>query len=161
MSPETLRECLKLKAVARAGWTHVGVENPESVAAHSWGMAFLALILCPPELDRERVLALAILHDLPEVRVGDLTPRDGVSKEEKAQRETQAAEALFQSQPELLTLFREYAGQTTPEARFVHALDRLDMGLQAQIYAEAGFDTAEFLTSARAGAGSLAEILSF
>lgn len=151
MEPRLLLESLGLKDVDRAGWLRVGVARPESVAAHSWGMAYLALALCPPDLDLGRVLALAVLHDLPEVRVGDLTPHDGVSREEKAAREAEAADALFAGRPELRALWLEYVAVQTPEARFVHALDKLDMGLQALRYAETGVDTSEFVASALRG----------
>lgn len=149
--PRGLREALGLKAVDRAGWLRVGVERPESVAAHSWGIAWLALALCPAHLDLRRVLALAVLHDLPEVRVGDLTPHDGVDKTEKRRREREAAEALFAGRADLLELWLEYEDNTSPEARFVHALDKLDMGLQAEIYGQAGRDTREFTLSALQG----------
>lgn len=143
-----LLEGMALKALDRAGWLRVGVERPESVAAHSWGVALLALLRCPPDLDLSRVLALALIHDLPEVRAGDITPHDGLSREEKARREEEAARGIFAAHPALLALWREYAENQTPEARYVHALDRLDMGLQAQVYADR-HETAEFLVSAR------------
>ena len=71
---DTLMAYLGLKDVLRQGWVNAGVEAPESVAAHSWGMAVLALKLCPEELNLEHVLKLCLVHDLPEVIVGDLTP---------------------------------------------------------------------------------------
>ena len=73
---DDLMAYLGLKDVLRQGWVNAGVKAPESVAAHSWGMAILALKLCPPELNLERVLTLCLVHDLPEVVVGDLTPSD-------------------------------------------------------------------------------------
>ena len=146
--PAGLVEALNLKGVDRAGWLRVGVPRPESVAAHSWGIAWLALALCPPALDLRRILAMAILHDLPEVRVGDLTPHDGVDRATKHAAEREAAEALFAGRPDLLELWHEYERQESAEARFVHGLDKLDMGLQAGIYASHGVDTAEFVKSA-------------
>lgn len=148
-----LVEALGLKAVDRAGWLRVGVPRPESVAAHSWGMALLALLDCPEELDRERVLALCIVHDLPEVRVGDITPHDGLSKAAKAAREAAAADALLAAHPALRALVAEYAAGESAEARYVRALDKVDMALQAEVYAAAGHPTAEFVRSARARLG--------
>ena len=52
---EQLLQMLQLKDVERTGWVRAGVNKPESVAAHSWGMATLALKLCPKELDLSRV----------------------------------------------------------------------------------------------------------
>jgi putative hydrolase of HD superfamily len=141
------REAMALKDVDRAGWKRIGVTHPESVAAHSWGVALLALLRCPPGLDREKLLAMAILHDLAEVRVGDLTPHDGVPREEKHRREREAMDALLAHRPDLRAIWDEAEAGVSAEARFLKDLDRADMGLQAERYTDAGFDTSEFLAS--------------
>lgn len=150
-----LNEALGLKAVARAGWLRVGVGAPESVAAHGWGVAWLVLALCPAGVDRGRALAIAVLHDLAEVRVGDLTPHDPVSREEKRAREAAAMAELLRPLPnaaELLALWEEYESGSTAEGRLVKACDRLDMALQARRYAaDLGTDPRDFLASALAG----------
>ena len=145
-----LLEAVALKALDRAGWRRVGLEPVESVAAHSWGVAWLVALCCPPALNRERALLLALVHDLPEVRVGDITPADGVPKAEKHRLERAAADAMLAHQPELLSAWAEYAAQQTAEARFVHELDRLDMGLQAlaEQRRPGAPDLSEFLVSA-------------
>ncbi len=140
-----LAEALALKDLDRAGWKRVGVSRPESVAAHSWSMALAALLRCPADLDRGRVLAMAILHDLAEVRVGDITPHDGVPREEKKRREREAAAALFAGHPELLALWTEADLGQSPEARYLKELDNLDMGFQAERYMTRGHDVSEFL----------------
>ena len=148
---ELARLATLLKEVDRAGWKRVGIDRPESVAAHSWGVALLALLRCPPELDRQKLLAMAILHDLAELRVGDLTPHDGVAKAEKHRRERAAMDELLAHRPDLRALWDEAEEGRTPEARLLKDLDRADMGVQAERYAELGFETAEFLRSAAEG----------
>ncbi len=147
-----LLEAVALKRLDRAGWVRRGVSSPESVAAHAWGVSWLVLALLPPELDRERALTYAVLHDLPEVRVGDLMPSDGVSRDEKRRREHAALDGLLAPLPHgesLRAAFTAYEAQSDPEARFVRQLDRLDMAIQAVAYAqEAGIDPREFLDSA-------------
>jgi putative hydrolase of HD superfamily len=147
-----LLEAVGLKDVTRAGWARRGVAPSESVAAHSWGVAWLALVLCPAGVDRGRALAIALVHDLAEVRVGDLTPHDGVPKAEKHRREVEALSALVAPLPnaaEIAALWAEYAAGATPEARLVRACDKLDMALQAQRYAQdRGADTRELIDSA-------------
>lgn len=138
---DALKEALGLKDVVRAGWVLAGVKNPESVAAHSWGMALLAIELCPPELNLARVLTLCVLHDLAEVRVGDITPHDGVSGEEKHRRESEAIQAFGMN---AISAFEEYEAQVTPESQFVKRLDKMDMALQAEIYEAQGLDLSEF-----------------
>ena len=142
---EDLMTYLGLKDVLRQGWVNAGVESPESVAAHSWGMAILALKLCPANLNLEHVLKLCLVHDLPEVIVGDLTPQDDVST--KSADERAAMERLA---PEWVSLFDEYENQTTPEAVFVKTLDKLDMALQAKVYMRrSDLNLEQFIESAR------------
>ena len=142
---EELRQLLQLKDVKRQGWLNAGVNDPESVAAHSWGMAVLALRLCPPELDLVKVLKLCLLHDLPEIIVGDLTPHDDRST--KAEDEHGAMKSLA---PQWLDIFEEYEANRSPESLFVHQMDKLDMALQAGIYEESsGIDLGDFVESAR------------
>ena len=142
---EELLDLLRLKDVTRQGWVNAGVPSPESVAAHSWGMAILALRLCPPELDLTRVLALCLVHDLPEIIVGDLTPQDDRST--KAQDEHAAMVNLA---PQWVDFFEEYETNNTPEAVFARRLDKLDMGLQAGLYTErTGLNLEAFVESAR------------
>ena len=142
---DELKEILGLKNVLRAGWVRAGIKSPESVAAHSWGMSMLALNLAPKELDLTRVLSLCIVHDIPEVRVGDLTPHDDTST--KAEDELNA---MTQMAPEWVGLFEEYEQGKTPEAKFVKQLDKLDMALQAEIYqSEFEIPLNEFIESAR------------
>ena len=142
---DTLREWLGLKDLPRTGWVRSGVQEPESVAAHSWGMAVLALHFAPKDLDMAKVLAMCIIHDLPEVRVGDLTPHDDVRN--KAELE---ASAMSELAPEWLGLFHEYESGHSEEAKFVKQIDKLDMGLQASIYqSRQELDLSEFTNSAR------------
>ena len=142
---DELKEILGLKNVLRAGWVRAGIESPESVAAHSWGMSMLALKLAPKELDLARILSLCIVHDIPEVRVGDLTPHDDTST--KAEDELNAMKEMA---PEWVGLFEEYEQGQTPEAKFVKQLDKLDMALQAEIYqSKSAISLGEFIESAR------------
>ena len=150
---DVLIEALRLKSLPRAGWERRGVERPESVASHSWGVAWLVLALAPSDLDRGRALAYATLHDLAEVRTGDLTPADGVPPDVKARRERAAFAdiARHAGAPALLDLWDAYEAKADRESRFVRELDRLDMALQALAYRRAGAQgMREFLESADA-----------
>ena len=147
-SREALIEALGLKGVVRAGWIRAGVKNPESVAAHSWGMAMLATQLCPGDLIFQSVLELGILHVVAEVSVGDITPHDGIAPEEKHRQET---EAIQEMGIEASAIFEEYEAQETPESQFVRYLDKLDMALQAEIYESQNLDLSEFKKAAEEG----------
>lgn len=149
---DLLLEAIALKQLPRSGWVRAGVPRPESVASHSWGVSFLIVTLLPEELDLQRALAYGCLHDVPEIRVGDITPHDGVTPEDKRHRETEAMHALCAPLPaRVQKLWDAYEAQADPEARFVKELDRLDMALQAVVYHQQyGLDLQEFLESAQA-----------
>lgn len=132
---------LRLKALYRQGWLQreVPQDQTESVADHSFGTALLALLLCPPELDKLKVLEIALLHETGECVIGDLTPWDNLSDEEKNEMEQAAVEKILKSLPDgkrLISLWQEFEYETTAEGRFVRQLDKLEMGLQAEIYAK-------------------------
>ena len=140
---------MHLKALPRAGWVRVGIENPESVAAHSWGLAMLCLEWAPKSrtpLNLNKVLQLALIHDLPEVLTGDITPHDGVSTLKKHQLEQDAAQKIMPLH--LYEIWKEYMDNQTPEAHFVHQMDKIDMAIQAIVYRDEQ-NTDEFIDSAR------------
>src|SRR2546423_2139719 len=73
----TLIELQRLKRLERTGWTLRGLPNgTESVAAHSFGVSVTAMLLADEiksrglDVDIERVLKMALLHDWAETRVG-------------------------------------------------------------------------------------------
>ncbi|KQC11996.1 MAG: hypothetical protein APR54_10220 [Candidatus Cloacimonas sp. SDB] len=131
---------LKLKALYRQGWLQRNVPEVkcESVADHSFGTALLALLLCPPELDKLKVLEISLLHETGESIIGDLTPTSNISEKEKSRLEQEAVKKIFRNLPDgdrLLSVWQEFEFGTSPEGRFVRQLDKLEMGLQAEIYA--------------------------
>jgi putative hydrolase of HD superfamily len=136
----TLLEALGLKELDRAGWLRKGIESPESVAAHSWGVAWLVSALCPPSVDRGHAVEMAVVHDVAEVRVGDITPVDGVSEADKEASERAAIQALTGplgfAGTRVVGLWEEYEAQVTDESRFVRLCDKLDMALQSVAYSE-------------------------
>lgn len=143
---QQLLQLMSLKSLNRSGWQRVGIEGPESVASHSWGMSALALRLCPENLDLSKVLSLCIIHDIPEIIVGDLTPEDDCTNKAKDEHN-----AMTQIAPQWLDLFEEYESGETAEAKFVKQIDKLDMALQAMVYRnEQAIDTSQFIESARA-----------
>ncbi len=140
-----MREWMKLKQLLRTGWVRSGVESPESVASHSWGMAILAMKLCPGNLNKTRVIEMCIVHDLPEIIVGDLTPLD-----DQTNKHNDEIKAMNKLAPFWLDLLLEYEEQRTEESKFVKYLDKLDMAYMARLYEEQqGLDLEEFVTSAR------------
>ncbi|MFA5593869.1 MAG: HD family hydrolase [Trueperaceae bacterium] len=132
---------LPLKDEPRTGWVQHGVQDAESVAAHSWGTAYLCLLFAEQAgVDRAKAVEIAVLHDLAEARTGDvaarLDPLDRtVSEAHKSASELAAMEELLP--PELGDLhaaWLAYEERSTPEAVFVRDMNLLDMCLQGVKY---------------------------
>lgn len=154
---EVYYEFNHLKQLYRQGWLKRGIpkEQCESVAEHTLGVAILALFISDsafPELDRGRVLRMALLHDFGEIYAGDIIPGDEIPAEQKHRLEFEAVAQVFTKLPqgdEYLAVWQEYETGLTPEARFVKQIDRLEMALQASIYQRQGYsEMQDFFASA-------------
>jgi len=147
-----------LKRLVRTGWRQRGVPEPESVAAHSWGVALLTLLRAEQrraageDLDVLAAVRMALLHDLPECGTGDLTPAQRaalfgadptVAKAAQRDAERRVLDALLADAPAALragwtAAWETYRAGATPEARLVHDADALDAALQAARYRAEG-----------------------
>jgi len=129
----------KLKHLPRTGWLRYNIDKPETVAAHSWQMAMMAIKLsetvAKDTYNMEKVIKLCLCHDMGESIIGDITPRD-VRYADKKQIEQQAIEKIAEESDftELKALFAEYEANQTPEAELANDLDKLDMFAQALDY---------------------------
>lgn len=79
----------KLKTQTRTGWVRESVDGRvESIADHMYRMAILSLLSEEDqELDVGKCVQLAVVHDLAEATVGDITPFDGITKAQKQKLE--------------------------------------------------------------------------
>lgn len=125
---EFLFEVGMLKRTPRSGWQFLGT-NCESVAEHSFRTAVIALVLArfDDTLDADRMLRMALLHDLPEARTGDL---NYMNQKYVRVDEQSAAADMAEGLPvgdEILDLLAEYRDQATAEAVVVRDADNLEM----------------------------------
>jgi putative hydrolase of HD superfamily len=132
-----------LDRVPRSGYLMRGVPDGESVAEHSFHLALLVRMLAArePAVDAGRAVELALVHDLAEVRIGDLprTALDYLPAEAKHAAERRAAADLLDSAaPALASAHAEYEAAASREARFVRACDRLQLMLKVTLYETLG-----------------------
>lgn len=133
--------CHRLKTTKRKGWINHGIKGPESIADHMYRMALMALIAGDlPGVNRERCIKIAIVHDIAEAIVGDITPSDGVPKAEKSRRELAALNEMCEilgggiRAEEIKELWEEYENNSSLEANLVKDFDKVEMILQALEY---------------------------
>ncbi|ORE04448.1 hypothetical protein BCV72DRAFT_312887 [Rhizopus microsporus var. microsporus] len=129
-----------LKKTKRTGWLDNGIKQAESIADHMHRMSIMAMLVNDPSINRDKCIKMAIVHDLAEAVVGDITPHAGVSKEEKFSLEKTAIDGFKEMLDdtdmvnEMASLWHEYEEAKTPEALFVKDLDKFEMIVQALEY---------------------------
>lgn len=147
----TLIELQRLKRLDRTGWTLRGLANgTESVASHSFGVSVTAMMLADEinsrglQLDMERVLRMALLHDWAETRVGDM-PRTATHYFGADARKLAEGRAFADivagagaAGAEYQKLYDDYERRQSTEARIVKAADVIDLLVQAYALERAG-----------------------
>ena len=139
---EIFFEYAQLKNLYRQGWLKIGISelDCETVADHSFGVALLGYTIAEeyrPDLDSAKVMKLGLFHEMGEIYAGDITPKDGVSIDDKTQKEFQGVQQVFSRLPnaaKYLDIWSDFEYQKSPEAKFVKQIDRLEMALQANLY---------------------------
>ena len=130
----------KLKLEMRHSWLSDG-KRQESVAEHSWRLALMALRYAS-QLDQqvnvEKCLKLALIHDLAEAITGDIPVfqhQTNLAQQNKFENEYSAMKQIQtmlndQNGDELLDLWLEFENQTSYESKFIKALDKLEVFIQ-------------------------------
>ncbi len=147
-----------MKAIPRSGWISHGValQDVESVADHSFSTCALALLLADLEVKRgrrvnvERVMRLAVLHDMPESLTFDISKEYLQYLGERGEAiKGELEHAAWKyicgglEDPDIrgayLGLQKEFDAEQTIESRLVHAADWLDILLQVIEYRRRGY----------------------
>ncbi|MEW5736316.1 MAG: HD domain-containing protein [Thermodesulfobacteriota bacterium] len=147
-----LYEAGALKRVPRAGWGAAGVDNPESVAEHSFRTAVIAFFLARMEgADPFRAAVLALFHDLPEARTLDLHKVAQRYFDTKAAEQKAGADQAESLPPELARLlsgvFEEAFAEKSPEARVAKDADHLECLLSAAEYRQTGHPVSDWISN--------------
>lgn len=126
-----------LKRELRHSWLSDG--RRESVAEHCWSMAFLGMLIHPhleKPVSLEKCLKMILIHDLVEAEAGDI-PFFEKSDRQLAKRELESAamKSISKILPEsaageVSALWHEFEDCTSLEAKFVKALDNLEVQIQ-------------------------------
>ncbi len=136
-----------LKDKIRSGWKlwHIAKERLESVAEHIYGTCILAIAIDSEfkiNGDLNKVLKMLVLHELEEIIIGDITPYDNISKEEKLAKGKLAVSEILDNlvkKEEYEKLLDEFNEHKTNESIFAYECDKLEADLQAKIYDDGNY----------------------
>lgn len=133
----------RLKTTPREGWRRKGIPNGESISDHMYRMSLITMFAPPSlaaQLNIPHCTKMALVHDMAEALVGDITPVDGIAKHEKSRREATTMDYFTQSLlgkvnggitgTELRAIWQEYEDSETLESKFVHDVDKVELLLQ-------------------------------
>jgi putative hydrolase of HD superfamily len=156
----------KLKGMPRLYWLLRGIKKPETVAGHIFTLTIMAWIFGKErkDLNQEKLLKMALCHELSAVYTGDTTPYDRILPKNEKEREKflkkmirlskKEKEWIFlkdyktekkvltkltkkldhQIKKEILDLWHDYRTRGSPEAKFLGQLNILAVLLQGLLY---------------------------
>jgi len=152
MLEEFFQKVVELKNVPRQGWIEkLENTNPESVAEHSYSTAVISMILSDLEgLNTEKIIKMALLHDLAESIIGDIIP-DNMAKNEKVRKENIAMKQILKNLPDKIAepyfeIWNEYQKNSSQEAILLHDIDKLEMAFQTKFYQDKGISKEKLQT---------------
>lgn len=158
---DIVEEMYRFKSVKREGWIRRKVDGPESIADHMYGCYMLGMFFLPnnahqcidyniPDIEnylnysKEAILEMLLLHDLAEVKIGDIvTP-------EKVRKDLENENAFFDyceflcSFPYIYGLgnqkkvWDEFISNSTINAKIANDIDKIEPLIQAYIYKKNG-----------------------
>ena len=134
----------ELKDKIRSGWKvwNIDRQRVESVAEHIYGTCILAISIDSQfklDIDLYKVIIMLVLHEIEEIKIGDLTPFDKVTKEEKRKIGKQAVEEVLitlDKKVQYIELIEEFENMKTNESRFAKMCDKLEADIQCKLYCE-------------------------
>ncbi|MCA9609793.1 MAG: HD family hydrolase [Myxococcales bacterium] len=127
-----------LAELPRTGWLLRGIRPCESIADHSYAVAVTVMLLVDAlraegvEVDGEKALRMALVHDAPEAKTGDV-PMPQKTKELSAALKAHEATIAERLLPDAAP-FHEAARGESLEARIVKAADKIQMMTKALVY---------------------------
>lgn len=131
----------------RSGWDskHFDVSGKvETVSDHVYSTMKLAQAINKHynlDVNIDKVLKMLLVHEFGEILIGDITPFDNVTVEEKASIEHKAFKnvvSMLSNREELYNLMIEFDEHSTKESKFAYMCDKLEAPLQAKVYFDKG-----------------------
>ncbi|MCJ7450290.1 MAG: HD family hydrolase [Candidatus Nanohaloarchaeota archaeon QJJ-9] len=142
-----LSEINQLEKVPRTGWLHMGIDDPPSVAEHSYQVAVLAYLIAKMEgEDPQKAASIALFHDLGEARIFDMhwiaqKYFDTDEAEEEAFRDI--AERAEPIEEDINDYFDEYEERDSEIAKIVKDADHLTYAMTSKEYISQGYEKLE------------------
>lgn len=137
----------KSKRIPRSGWVREKVNDPESVAEHSFRTGVIAMVLSDKvgnNLNKDKLIKMALIHDIGEIITGDVVVQRGeiidlALRDNKEEQERIGIKKIFNQIQEgeiYVEIFEEMIARKSPEAKIFWQFDKLDLAITALEYEE-------------------------
>ena len=141
---DLLFEVRMLKDLNRTGYSFLGA-GEESIAEHCFTAAFLCFVMArlEPDVDAEKLISMALVHDTAEARTGDL---NYVHKHYNVVDEPHAVSDMIQGldwAKDISELIDEFNQGETIEARLANDADQLSFILELKKLKDLGATSPE------------------
>ena len=148
---DLIEEIGVLKNLPRTGWRFRGIKDAESVADHCYRVSLLSMLLADVltegdvKLNVEKVMRIALLHDVAEARIGDVPfpALEYIPEDVKEIGEKAALQSMFEGfgtlRQKYIDLWEEFEKGTSLEGRLVRAADKLELMIQVFQYEKVGY----------------------
>lgn len=128
---EFLFEIGTLRHIKRS-WSRFLNPDYQNLAEHHLKVIWIALLIAEHEgqVDKEKIVKLAIVHDVGESRTGDV---DYLSRQYVIRDEELGIKDVFEGtifEKEFISLWKEYEDRTSLEAKIVKDADNLDVDFE-------------------------------
>jgi len=130
-----------LKKIPRSGYHFLGA-GKESVAEHSFSVSFIAFVMSQiePDVDAFKLIAMSLVHDLPEAKTGDL---NYVQKKYVTADENKAVRHIIRDLPfgtKIGELIEEFNACRSIESKLAHDADQLALILDLKSLSDIGYE---------------------
>ena len=161
---DLMTEIGSMKTIHRTGWGIYGIKSAESIADHCYRVSMFAMLLADvlnqhgEDIDVEKVMRMALLHEMAEARIGDIPlPAtryfpEGVKAEAEEKAITEMLEGFGSLKDYYIGLWREYEFHESLEGHLVQIADKMELMIQVSQYEALGYenliefwDTAEWI----------------
>lgn len=133
----------QLKLQKRTGWLDYDLTECESIADHMYRMSCICMTITNPLVNRDKCIRIALVHDMAESIVGDITPVHPMGKKEKSRREWETIKYICEeivkpinptAAAEIMEDWLSYENITCLEAQYVKDIDKYELFVQCYEY---------------------------
>lgn len=138
-----------LKQKVRSGWDqnhwNITKERIERISEHVVGTIALALAFNSEfnsNIDLDNVVSTLSIHEIGEIEIGDITPFDDITPEQKKKIEHEAMKNTIgnlSNKKEMLNKLFDFDDLKDSNDKFAYYCDKLEADIQAKVYQEGGY----------------------